>query len=88
MKWNNIVKVKIHTKNIENNCNIMVEYLENRYGEDFIKERSLVGFENGESVFLIRTFKKINDKDLIIFKDILGKDYISANVKADTFSFD
>lgn len=88
MKWNNIIKVKISPKNIENNCNNMVEYLENKYGENFIKEESLIGTNNGESVFLVRTFRKINDKDLLILKDILGKDYISATTSADTFHFD
>ncbi|MGL5716632.1 hypothetical protein [Cetobacterium sp.] len=88
MKWNNIIYVKIGLKNIDNNCNNVVEYLENRYGEDFIKEKSLIGAENGESVFLVRTFKKINEKDLVVFKEMLGNDYICAKVKTEGYSFD
>lgn len=88
MKWNNIIKVRTTLKNIENNCNNVVEYLENKYGENFIKEESLIGDSNGESLFLVRTFRKINDKDLFILKEILGEDYISVTTSADTFHFD
>lgn len=88
MKWNNVIHVKTLPKNIENNCINVVEYLEGKYGEDFIKEASSIGEKNGESLYLVRTFKKINDKDLLIFKDILGKDYVSVTTSANSFSFD
>ena len=88
MKWNNVIHLKTKTNNIEKNCINVVEYLDGRYGENFIKEQSIIGIENGESVFLVRTFKKIGEKDLLIFKDILGTDYVSVTSEAKTFHFD
>lgn len=88
MKWNNIVRIKIALKNTEEDWNSVVEYFDNKYDEDFIKEKSLIGIENGEGIFLIRTYRKINEKDLLILKEILGENYISATVNSNTFSPD
>lgn len=88
MKWNNIVRIKIALKNTEEDWNSVVEYFDNKYDEDFIKEKSLIGIEDGNGVFLIRTFRKISEKDLLILKEILGENYISATVDSNTFSFD
>lgn len=88
MKWNNLVRIKILLENIEENWNSVVEYFDNKYDENFIKEKSSIGIENGEGIFLIRTYRKINEKDLLILKEILGKNYISATVDSNTFSPD
>ena len=84
MLWNNIIKIKTFTKNIGKNCDNVVNYLENRYENNFIKEESNIGDNDGISYYLVRTARKINNSDLEDIKYNLGEDLISISVSADT----